>query len=155
MKKILSVSFIAILAVSPMLAEAAAGTKAPAVQPRNEDKVATANYVIGAYNAITDDLAVDNTKTYKVDGFSASNATGKNLEALEAAVGTINTNATNYATQQGVVDTVSNTVNNAKINIYNDWANQGTGTANVYIPNTYTVQYTDSSAQSGNEPAGD
>lgn len=122
MKKILGVSFAAMLAVSPMMANAAvdasgtAGTITAAVAAENNadlTTVATTNYVKGAYNAIAtehnkvvNDMTVENG-TYNYIGAGADVA--ENLKALDTAVKTLEGTASGaYVTKTSAAATSTN-----------------------------------------------
>ena len=110
MKKLLGISIVAMLAVTPMMANAA-GQEIPAT-PQNGDtyyaaaaanegtnKIATTSYVKGAYNAIQTELngiATDIDVTTNGSHISATNSVAENIvslntgiEANDSAIGTI------------------------------------------------------------------
>jgi hypothetical protein len=100
MNKLLGVSIAAMLAVTPMMANAAnsvAQLPTYEVEQANTN-IATTSYVKGAYNAVANqvnnvrnDITVD---TSAAKNISASNTIGGNVTALDTAVGNVGTIAT-------------------------------------------------------------
>ena len=95
MKKILGISLVAVLAVSPLMAMAAEGdrsaslTKLNATDPGTTSNLATTSYVGGAYKTTADkiDLLIDDTAvTTNGNYIDAGKSVSANLTELDSAV---------------------------------------------------------------------
>ena len=117
MKKLLGVSIVAVLAVTPMMANAARSASvadvATIASVTDSSNLATTSYVQGAYkvlsdahNAVIDDITVsapESGQTY--EAISETNSVGENLEALDAKVKTLNATAATTNSVRNLIDT--------------------------------------------------
>ena len=99
MKKLLSVSIVALFAISPLVANAEVGdrsdslTKGNVAAPGASTNIATTSYVKGAHKNLSDkiDLLIDDTATTDGTYVKAAKQVGVNLKALDTAVNTLAT----------------------------------------------------------------
>ena len=151
MKKLLGVSFVAMLLVCPMMANAAGeqtASKMDAAPAANNAALATAGFVKGAYtatkthvDAIVDDITVG---AYQGEGsgynaISAGKSVAENLKLLDSHIGSLESGSVTqqaletalepYATQGQVVATIKA----ATVTTVTDW------TANDGAPSTASV----------------
>ena len=125
MKKLLGISFIAMLAVTPMMAEAGqaipvagAGRFADVsdTDTTGNTQIATTNYVKGAYNAVQGELrSVANDIDLTVDGkhIDSAASVAENLVSLDSAV-TANDNAIGVdANGASIISTLTTNTDNS------------------------------------------
>ena len=162
MKKILGVSFAAILAVSPMLAKAdpvytsapTAGTPQATVNqgPTYQlvDETATANvastsYVKGAYNAAIKAVNAENARATGVEGNLESLNTG--ITDKSSLVGAINSVYTAATTEDGVQAVATGTTDAGSISVTDAEGN----TTDVVIKDITTSNIEDNSIRTSTE----
>ena len=137
MKKLLGISVMAMLAVSPMMANAAKtiGDLPTASADTNTNLVATTSYVKGAYNAVKTEhnkVVADMTVasgTY--DHINAGNSVAENLVSL-------NTGVTQNDTKIGAIDNLTDSTTQANVDL---WKNKA-GTAQDHSDIVNAVQAT-------------
>ena len=126
MKKLLGVSIVAMLAISPMMASAAEGdrtvTKIEAASVSKDTNIATTSYVKGAYKATADkiDALIDDTAIAANGNYiDAEKTVAHNLKELDTAI-------------KNVADTAGNTyqlVANSTVDADGNYIEEGTGVA--------------------------
>lgn len=132
MKKISMVSLVALLAATPMMAEAArvekVGASAPTADEIAAKNIATTSYVKGAYKAAADkiDAVIEDTRVAaKAEGegdytaINVNSSVGENLAALDSAIANASSAAaTNVTTKiNELTATVSQTTGDINISV--------------------------------------